>query len=620
MTKSSEISNNNKTDSILNNKIASIPTNPGIYQFKNANNKIIYIGKAKNLRNRVRSYFKKGRLVDAKTKVLITKIADIEVILVDSEAEALILEDTLIKKHKPRYNVLLRDDKSYPYVRITNEDYPRIFKTRKIIRDGSKYFGPYTEVRQLRQLMKTLRAMYFLRSCKHNLTDKAVRAKKYDLCLDYHIKKCEGPCHGLISKEKYRENIKQAVQILNGKTKALEKILEKQMEQLSEEMKYEEAAIIRNRLAALKEYTSKQKIVTTDLIDRDVFGLARYEKAACTLIFKIREGKLIGKRHFIINNAIDKSDENIIQRTIERWYLESDFIPKEIFLPNEPDQLEYLLDWLVKKRCKSINLHIPKIGDKKKLVNLAKINAEFILKEYFLAIEKREKLLPRAITSLQRDLRLEKPPLRIECFDNSHLQGSDFVASLVVFIEGKPKKSEYRKFKIKTVQKNDDYAAMKEAVKRRYTRLINENAKLPDLIVIDGGKGQLSAAYKVLKELKIEDKTTIIGLAKRLEEIFFPMQKDSLQLPKTSSSLRIIQQLREEAHRFAIAYHRQLRSKRTLQTELTKINGVGEKTAKKLLIEFGSVDNIKKASEVELNKCVNSKVAKGVVEYYNTKQ
>ena len=594
----------------LEHKIAALPVKPGIYQFKNSNDNIIYVGKAKSLRSRVRQYFQKHRPADAKTNAMIGHIADVEVIVVDSEAEALILEDTLIKKYKPKYNVLLRDDKSYPYVRVTNEEYPRIFITRKMVRDGSKYFGPFTEVKPLKRMMRLLRTLFYIRSCDYNLTDETIRDGKYKICLDYHIEKCEGPCEGFVSREHYNQNIKNAIKVLTGKTKELEKQFQEQMYKLSEDMKFEEAAIVRNKLQMLHDYTSNQKIVAADPVDRDVFALARVEDSACTIIFKIREGKLIGKRHFIIKDAENETDEEMIRRTVEKWYIESEFVPKEIFLPVEPDDLEYLLDWLGKKRGKSINIHIPKIGEKKKLVNMAAANAEFILREFHIAIAKREQVIPRMVVSLQRDLRLKQPPRVIECIDNSHIQGSDFVSSLVVFEDGKPKKSEYRKFKIKTVEKSDDFAAMRETVQRRYTRLLNEDKDLPDLIIVDGGKGQLSSAVQVLKELGIFEEVNIIGLAKRLEEVFFPGQSEAVMLPKTSSSLRLIQQLRDEAHRFAITFHRDLRTKRTIRTELTDIPGIGVKTANKLLKEFKSIENLRKADDEKLKEHINSKQLK----------
>lgn len=603
----------------LSDKIANLPQKPGIYQYKDESGKIIYVGKAIKLRNRVRSYFNKLKQHDAKTRVLVSKIRDLEIIVTDSEAEALILEDTLIKKHKPRYNVNLKDDKTYPYVKVTNEPYPRIFQTRTVVRDGSKYYGPFTKVGDLYRVMDLIHKIFRLRTCKLNITAETIAEKKHKICLEFHIKKCDGPCEGLISFEDYNKNVDYAKSILSGKTRELEKYLREKMEILSEEMKFEEAAEARDQLGAIRQFVSRQKVVTADLIDRDVFGIYREDNTACSLVFTVREGKLIGRKHFIIKKADELSDEEILQRTIDTWYSEQEFVPKEIFLPSEPEDLETLTAILAEKRKATVHIKIPKIGDKRHLIDLAENNAQYILKEYLLAITKREQTVPHAVQALQRDLRMKKMPRIIECFDNSHLHGTELVSSMVCFEDGKPKKSDYRKFKNQTVNKNDDFAAMREAVQRRYSRLINENERLPDLIVIDGGKGQLSSAVGVLKELGIFEKVTIIGLAKRLEEVFFPGNSEALLLPRTSSSLRLIQQLRDEAHRFAITYHRQLRSKRTFKTELTDIPGVGSKTAIMLLKEMGSVGVISKSSIAQLKVHLGEKQAKAIHKYFAEK-
>lgn len=603
----------------LKDKIANLPQQPGIYQYKDSTGKIIYVGKAIKLRNRVRSYFNKQKQHDAKTRVLVSKIDDVEVIVTDSEAEALILEDTLIKKHKPRYNVNLKDDKSYPYVKVTNEPYPRIFQTRTVVRDGSKYYGPFTKVREMHRVLDLIHKIFRLRTCKLNITAETIKEKKHKICLEFHIKKCDGPCEGLISHENYNKNIDFAKSILSGKTRELEHYLRERMEILSEEMKFEEAAEARDQLGAIRQFVSRQKVVTSDLIDRDVFGIYREENTACSLVFTVREGKLIGRKHFIIKKADELSDEEILQRTIDTWYSEQEFVPKEIFLPSEPNELETLTAILTEKRKATVHIKIPKIGDKRHLIDLAENNAQYILKEYLLAITKREQSVPHAVQSLQRDLRLKKLPRIIECFDNSHLHGTELVSSMVYFEDGKPKKSEYRKFKNQTVHKNDDFAAMREAVQRRYSRLINEKERLPDLIIIDGGKGQLSSAVGVLKELEIFDKVAIIGLAKRLEEVFFPSNSEAVLLPKTSSSLRLIQKLRDEAHRFAITYHRQLRSKRTFRTELTDIPGIGAKTATKLLKDIGSVEAIRNCTVAQLKVHLGEKQAKTVHKYFTEK-
>jgi excinuclease ABC subunit C len=631
----------NILDIKLSEKIASLPQKPGVYIYKNARDRVIYVGKAVKLRNRVRSYFNNTKKRDAKTTALISHIRDMEFISTDSEAEALILEDTLIKKNKPKYNVLLRDDKTYPYVRVTKEDYPRVFQTRTVVKDGSTYYGPYTDVGHLKRLLKVTRKILKIRSCDLKLTEENVTEDKWKVCLDFHIKKCAGPCENLQSKQEYNQNIKFARQILSGKTRELEHELEKMMMDYSEKMEFEKAAEIRNRLESLRIFTSKQKIISPDMKDRDVFGLARVEETACVLILKIRDGKLIGKRHYLITSAHEQTDAAILGRSMERWYLESDFIPDEIFLAEEPEDVEYLAGFLGEQKGKNVHIHIPKIGDKKKLTDMASTNAKFIIMEHSQAMEKREQVVPRAVLSLQRDLRLKHPPRRIECFDNSHLQGSELVSSMVHFEDGRPKKSQYRRFKNKEVLKNDDFGAMREAVRRRYSRIKKEREEFekqeaeakkegltppditakphfPDLLIIDGGKGQLSSAYGVLKELGVADEMVVVGLAKKLEEVFFPGDSEPHIMPKTSSSLRLMQQLRDEAHRFAITYHRQLRSKRTFKTELTDIPGVGKTTSDKLLDAFGSVKAIKDKSLAELKVIVGASAASKIHEYFTT--
>lgn len=604
----------------LKEKIDNLPQKPGVYQYKDNSGKIIYVGKAIKLRNRVRSYFNKIKYHDAKTKALVGKIDDLEIIVTDTEAEALILEDTLIKKYKPRYNVNLKDDKSYPYVKVTNELYPRVFHTRNVVKDGSIYFGPYTKVRDMKLVLDLIHKLFRLRTCTLNITEESIREKKHKVCLEFYLKKCDGPCEGLISAEEYNKKIEFAKSILSGKTKDLERYLQERMEIYSEELKFEDAAEARDQLGALRQFVARQKVVSADLVDRDVFGIYREENTACSLVFTVREGKLIGRKDFIIKKADELRDDEILQRTIDTWYSEQDFVPREIFLPTEPIDLETLTTILTEKRKATVHIKIPKIGDKRHLVDLAENNAKYILKEYLLSQTKREQSIPHNLQSLQRDLRLKSLPRVIECFDNSHLQGTELVSSMVCFVDGKPKKSEYRKFKNLTVNKNDDFATMREVVERRYSRLINENQKLPDLIIIDGGKGQLSAAVGVLRELGIFDKVKIIGLAKRLEEVFFPDNAEPLLLPRTSSSLRLLQQLRDEAHRFAITYHRHLRSKRTFRTELTDIPGIGAKTSIMLLKEMGSVEKIRNSTIAQLKVHLGEKQAKAVHKFFADKE
>ncbi|MCX7879618.1 MAG: excinuclease ABC subunit UvrC [Ignavibacteria bacterium] len=599
-------------------KLRNLPNKPGVYLYKDKSGKVIYIGKASKLRHRVYSYFQSSKHHDAKTNALLRHIADLDFILTHTEAEALILEDTLVKRYKPRYNVMLRDDKTYPFIRITNEEYPRIFSTRKIVRDGSKYFGPFTDAKAMKRLIKLIRSIFKLRSCKLKLTEESIAQRKFKLCLDYQIKKCEAPCEGLISKTKYLEDVANAIRVINGKSLEVEKILYEKMEDAANNLDFEQAAYYRNQYFLLKEFSSTQKIASTELIDRDVFGFAEQDNLVCIWIFNIREGKLINKRHFILKNKFGLSPQKILQMALEKWYIENEFIPDEILLPFEPEEMEFIHSYLDERKKKHLSIHIPKVGDKKKLVKLANENAEFQIKEYTLTLMKKDAELPKRILDMQKDLQLERPPRKIECFDNSHIQGSELVSSVVVFKNGKPAKSEYRKYKIKTVAKSDDFLAIREVVFRRYKRLLDEAKELPDLIIIDGGKGHLNEAIDVLKELNIFDKVSIISIAKKLEQIYKPNIKEPITLAKTSATLQMIQQIRDEAHRFAITYHRLLRKKRTIETELLNIEGIGEKTANKLLKTFGSVKQIKESSEAEIAKIVGNKIAKRILEYFNS--
>ncbi len=601
----------------LREKLDNLPTDPGIYQYRDREGRVIYVGKAKNLRNRVRSYFQQGRPRDAKTTALVRKIVDMEVIVTDSDVEALILEDTLIKKLRPRYNIMLRDDKSYPYIRVTNEPFPRVFATRKVIRDGSRYFGPYTDAKYVRYLLKTLRSIFPIRSCDLNLTEESIAARKFKVCLDYHIGKCEGPCEGYVGREHYAEMLRQVVQVLNGKTRGLERTLEQDMVNLAEAMRFEEAAAMRNRLQKLREYSGKQKMVTEDLADRDVIAFAVEDDDACAVIFKVRDGKLTGRQHYYMSGVLEMPGEEVLESIIERHYIAADSVPEEIFLPLElGEDFELIQRFLTDKRGEGrVQLVVPKIGDKQKLVTMAQTNAKFLLDELKLQRMKRSDMVPRAVQSLQRDLRLKNPPRRIECFDNSNIQGTDPVSSMVCFVDGRPRRSEYRKYKVRTVEGANDFATMKEVVGRRYARVLQDGLALPDLVVIDGGKGQVGAAMEVMTELGLEH-IPLIGLAKRLEEIVVPNQRDTLLLPKSSSSLRLLQHIRDEAHRFAITFHRTLRSRRLLQTELTNIAGIGAKTAARIFEKFGSVRGVKQASLEELQAELGPKTGQNVFDYF----
>ncbi len=609
----------------LDEKLATLPAMPGIYQFRNAAGKIIYVGKAKNLRNRVRSYFRSQQQLYGKTLVLVSHITDFEIIITSSEVEALILENNLIKELKPRYNVNLKDDKTYPYLVITNEPFPRIFLTRQLKRDGSTWFGPYTEARQLRAILDFIGSIFPVRSCKYRLSKENIASKKYKVCLDYHIHKCKGPCEGLVPEEEYLSMIREISRLLKGKTSSMIRSLTDTMQVLASELKFERAAEIKTQLDSLKRYAERQKMVAGDGLDRDVFAVAASENEGCGVVFKIREGKLLGSQHIYMNNTNGETDAELQARVVEKYYLETiELIPDEILLQEAlaVDEEDALRAFIVEKQReehqekKNIRFIVPQIGEKAHLVEMCRQNARHHLEEYLIQKQKRGEIAREhyGLTALKELLHLPKIPQRIECFDNSHLQGTDYVSSMVCFEKGKPKKSDYRKFKLQTFEGSDDYAAMEEVIQRRYAGSLSKDLPLPDLIVVDGGKGQVNTAYHTLNALGIS--IPVIGLAKRIEEIFTPQHKDPFNLPKTSPALKLLQQLRDEAHRFAIAYHRALRSKRTLQTELTTIEGVGEKTAHKLLERLGSVDAVSQATIEELKAVTGVKIAEAVYRFY----
>ena len=600
----------------LQNKIENLPKLPGVYLFKNKNDKVIYIGKAKSLHHRVKSYFSPN-INSVKIEALVSKISDIDVIVTDNEVEALILESNLIKQYKPRYNVNLKDDKSYPYIVITNEDYPQVYPTRRIVMDGSKYFGPYTEVKTMKLALKVLRDVFKIRSCKYNLTEESIRKGKYKVCLDYHIKKCDGPCEGLISKEDYNKMILEVEQVLKGNIDSLMESLKEEMIELSTQLKFEKAAEIRNKLESLQVYANNQKVVSQELIDRDIVTFAADIPDGVSAIFNIRKGKLVGRKKFTFSYNLDLPESVVIADLLRNIYSNPVEIPDQIIVSELPDEKAMIENWLKEKSGKKVKILTPKSNQEiNSLINLCKQNAVYDLNEIKLQRMKKDGSIPYVLKSLQRDLYLSKPPIRIECFDISTLQGADTVASLVVFENGKPKKSGYRKFIIKTVKGPDDFASMSEVIERHYKRLLEENKPLPDLIMVDGGKGQLNSAIKILKKLGLTN-INVIGLAKRLEEIFLPDKKDSIQIPKTSSSLKLLQQIRDEAHRFAITFHRQKREKRIIKSELEEIKGIGSKTIQTLLKEFGSVAQIKCSTLEQIAKIVGKSKANIIYNHFH---
>ncbi len=576
----------------LKEKIKLIPTNPGVYLFRNENKVIIYIGKAKNLRNRVRSYFQKNKYHTPKDQALISRIADIEWIVVGSEVEALLTEANLIKDHKPKYNIDLKDDKSFPFIRITNEPFPQVFLTRNIIRDGSKYFGPYTNVNLLRQTLKAIHKVFPVRSCSFYLDSAVIDVGKINLCLDYHINKCNGPCEGLISQEDYNKMIKRVIQFLHGNTSDTESFLKKQMRTESKNLRYEDAAMIRDQLHAVKDFKERQRKVAADFEDRDVFALAREENLSIMVIVRIRQGRLFSREKIsIIGND---EDEAILRSVITRFYLDGEFIPGEVALPFIPEDESDLLEMLRQKRKGIVIFSYPQRGEKAREIHIAYQNAQLLLGEWVLNRKKRKEFIPSSVAQLQIDLNLEAPPRRIEAFDISHLGGTNTVASMVYFEDGKAKKKEYRKFKIKTVTRIDDFAAIREVILRRYRRLQKENGKYPDLILVDGGKGQLSMAISALRELGL-NYLSIVGLAKRLEEVYLPGQSNPQSISKQSAGLFLLRRVRDEAHRFAISFQRAKRSKDLTTSIFEDIPGIGKKRVQRLLIEYPDLRKLAKS-------------------------
>ena len=578
---------------LLNNKITNIPQKPGVYQFINDKGEIIYIGKAKNLRTRVRSYFQKNKYQTPKNQSMIKRILDLEWIVVSSEVEALLTEANLIKENKPHYNINLKDDKSFPYIRITKEAYPRIFITREIVKDGSRYFGPYTDVYVLRRSLKAVHKIFPIRSCDFLLDKKTIQSLKVDLCLDYHIKKCDGPCQNLISEDEYNKMIKRVISFLQGRTTETEVYINDQMLKAANDTRYEDAGMYRDQLDAIKNFKDRQRKVAADFDDRDVIALSRKDNMCISVIVRIRNGR-IHSREKISMNISDETDSDIIELVITQFYLNSDFIPKVLNVSDIPTNKTQLIHWLKEKRNGNIEIKLPIKGDKAREIRLAEQNAKLLLGEWIINRTKRRELIPKMIQQLQEDLQLNIPPRRIEAFDISHLGGEDTVASMVSFIDGKAKKSEYRKYKIKGVNGIDDFAAMREVVVRRYRRLKDEKLSYPDLILIDGGKGQLNMAISALRDLGL-DYLLVIGLAKRLEEVFVPGNSDPQSIPKNSPGLILLRKIRDEAHRFALTYQKQKRNKKVRESIFDSVNGMGPKRIQSLLRSFEGIENIANA-------------------------
>ena len=589
-------------------QIKTLPTQPGVYQYYDKNGVILYIGKAKNLKKRVASYFTKNHEY-GKTKILVKKITNIKHIVVDTETDALLLENNLIKKYQPRYNVMLKDDKTYPWICIKKERFPRIFLTRNIIKDGSEYFGPYTSVRTAKALLDLIKELYLLRSCNYDLSEKNIKNQKYKICLDFHIGNCKGACEDLQTEGNYNEDITAIRNIIKGNFKESLKLFEEVMLQFATKMEFEEAQKIKEKIALLANYQAKSTVVNPSINNVDVFSIVSDESYCYVNFFKINNGAIIQSYTTEIKKKLDETDKELLELTIIEIRQRFNSQSKEIFVPFEVNLGE------------AIKVTVPKLGDKKRIVDLSLRNAKYYRQERFkqIKIVDPDRHINRIMVQMQKDLRLTVEPRHIECFDNSNIQGTNPVSACVVFKNGKPSKKDYRHFNIKTVEGPDDFASMEEVVFRRYKRLQEEGQNLPQLIVIDGGKGQLSASLKSLDVLGLRNKIAIIGIAKRLEEIYYPNDSVPLYLDKTSESLKIIQQLRNEAHRFSIIHHRNKRSKNALTNELEQISGIGKQTVVSLLKHFKSAKRVSIASFEAVESVVGKSKATKIMNYYQKK-
>lgn len=587
-------------------QIQTLPDNPGVYQYFDKEGKILYVGKAKNLKKRVSSYFNKVH-DSAKTNVLVKKIVSIKHIVVPTETDALLLENNLIKTLQPRYNVLLRDDKTYPWICIKNEAFPRIFSTRKMVKDGSEYFGPYTSFKTVHTILDLVKELYPLRTCNYDLSKSNIDSGKFKVCLEYHIGNCKGPCEAYETLEAYQKKINAIREILKGNFKESLKDFKKLMMDLASEMKFEEAQKIKEKIEVLENYQSRSTIINPKISNIDVFSIVSDEGAAYVNFLQISHGAIIRSHTMEIKKKLDEPDEELLELAIVELRERFNLNTKEIVVPFE-------LDF-----GKNIKVTVPQLGDKKQILDLSIRNAKFFRIEQLkqLQIVDPDRHTNRIMAQMQKDLRLPVEPRHIECFDNSNIQGTNPVSACVVFKDGKPSKKDYRHFNIKTVEGPNDFASMEEVVYRRYKRLLDENQPLPQLIVIDGGKGQLSSALKSLDDLGLRGKIAIIGIAKRLEEIYYPDDSVPLYLDKKSESLKVIQQLRNEAHRFGIAFHRDKRSKAAIQNSIESIPGIGEKTMLALIQHFKSVKRLKLATEKEISEVIGLSKAKKIVQFYN---
>jgi len=581
---------------------------PGIYKYFDAEGELLYIGKAKSLKKRVSSYFTKQHYESNKTKRLVSLIDKIEFTIVDTEYDALLLENILIKQYQPRYNVSLKDDKTYPFIKITNERFPKLFPTRRLFRDGAEYYGPYASVEMMYTILDLVKAIYPLRNCNLNLTEESIQAKKFKICLEYQIGNCKGPCEGYQSEEDYMASIKAIAKILKGNVSEVLYILKEQMATAAEQFKFEEAHQLKLKYNKLLEYQGRSTIVSQSITNLDVFSIAEEQNFAFINFLRVANGMIIQAQTIELKKKIDETTQELLQMGIAEIQNRYGNTSKEIVVPFE-----------IELENQNIIFTVPKVGDKKKLLDLSLKNVLYFKRD---KLAQYEKVNPdvrsdRILAQMQKDLRLPHPPKRIDCFDNSNFQGAYPVSAMVCFIDAKPAKKEYRHYKVKTVVGPDDFATMHEVITRRYSRVLEEKLPLPQLIIVDGGKGQLSSAVDALQKLDLFGKIPIIGIAKRLEELYYPGDELPLYIDKKSETLKTIQQLRDEAHRFGITFHRKLRNQGTLATELEDIEGIGDATAEKLLKYFRSVKKIKEAAIDELDGLVGKAKAKLVYEYFN---
>ena len=574
----------------IKNTLAVIPHQPGCYQFLDENSTVIYVGKAKDLKKRVSSYFNKHH-DHPKTRILVRKIRQIKYIVVNTEEDTFLLENNLIKQLKPRYNVMLKDDKSYPFIVVKNEYFPRVYKTRNVVKDGSKYFGPYTSVQSVNALLDIFRRVYKIRTCRLNLTPENIAAGKFKVCLEYHIKRCEGPCEGLQSLADYNKNIEEIIEILKGNVAIIEKQIHEKMQFLAEQLRFEEAHRLKEKLLLIQSFREKSQVVSNINYNLDVFSIEESEQSAYINYLHVVNGAVNQAYTFEYKKKLDETPEELLGMGIIEMRQRFGSDMKEIIVPFTPDL-----------KLPDAEFTIPQRGEKRKLLSLSKKN----VKQYKIdKLKKAEMLNPeqrvtRILKGVQNDLQLKEIPWHIECFDNSNIQGTNPVAACVVFKKAKPSKKDYRHYNVKSVVGPDDFASMREIVERRYSRLLNEGAPLPQLIVIDGGKGQLHAAVESLQKIGLYGKIAIISIAERLEEIYFPEDPVPLYIDKSSETLKLIQQARDEAHRFGLTFHRQKRSKSQTTSELDQVKGIGPETKKKLLIHFKSIKRIKEASKEEV--------------------